>query len=559
MKLRIQSRGKVIVSGGGGSTGAYDTLHGTATDANGWITFGLNTGSRRVWVDDQRPDDSGDGLTPATAKKTFYAGMGVFMYGGFHPGDQIMFAGGSAGGNYVDLGSTANPGGGQLGNYTFFNGISKTYPTAVLCYDRADPTNAAKYGKLLGNQRPVIDLSTVSGTTVFRKSADVGNTDHYCAWQGLIFDGKNVAGASLEHDGRHDAMVFQNITWRSTELLLNNAGSSYGFSQNCHVSKCTFYGAWFTDGNCAGMFDHGTNALWVTDCAFLHCAWKIGASRDDATSAGGTHSGGQGHGHYHHATSTNAVFRRNIYGDNSADGFNARGDVIASDIVTIDEPIALTFGGFSGSASERPEGVLQSLTNFLCMGGNSINTSQPRAFAFNIANCLPGSVARNGVIIENPNYGGTNSYYNVQNATADGNGEAQGFLFDQLRGYNWSNRLQTVTDSTNLITTSWTNCLIDVAAVGWRDGTITSSGGNAISSGASFPLKKTPAQIYTAMGFASRNAMFDAIAMYPDLPWAQALISIGLPAYGTSSTTSSSISPPDISGLPSPTVISWGS
>ena len=543
-------------SGGGGGTAIYyDNRFGTDTvtaASTGWFTFDLHSGNRRVWVDATNGNDTtGNGLSAATAKKTFAAAMSVFS-SGFTAGDQLMLAG-TGGRSYTDPGSVS------LGfNFTGYAGISKAYPVAVLCYDPAAPADSTKYGKLLGSDRPVLDISSVSGTTVFRKSSDSTAGASYFAMQGIIVEGNNVAGPSIEYTGRQDGMAFQNCTFRAVEILFNNASSSLGFTQDLSVTKCAFYGAWWTDGNSAGLFDHGTNNLWVTDCAFLHCAWKIGASRDDTPATGGTHKGGQGHGHYHHATSTNARFMRNVYGINSADGYNARGDVVSSDIVAIDEPIAITVGGFSDSVAERPNGQITTIDNFLVIGGSNIDSSTPRALGFNLQNTLSGSYARNGVMIENPYKGLTGNYYMNYGDITDGSAPGYAFLLDNIRGYNYSTRAQGGSGlSAADVSIAWTNNIIDVAPSGWNDGGASTN--NSISSGATFPLKKTPAQIYTAMGYASRNAMFDAIVAYPHLPWAQALISIGLPAYGLSSTTAPSISPPDISGLPAPTTISWGS
>lgn len=520
-----------------GGLAIYDNRHGTATDSTGWITYALHSGNRRIWVDSISGSDSNDGLSAATAKQTFAAAYALFTNGSFAAGDQLMVAG-TGGRSYTD------PGTNTLGkNFTGYNGISLAYPVAVLCYDPASPSDSTKYGKLLGDNRPVIDVSSTSGTPAFRKSTDTGNTDHYFAIQGIIFDAMNVVGQALEHDGRHDGMVVQNVTWRSIEYLLNNASSIYGASQNCHVSKCSFYGAWANDGNSAGLFDHGTDALWVTDCIFGHCGWKIGASRDDSTTIGGVHTGGQGHSHYHHATSTNFRCMRNVYFDDSADGLNARGDVIASDLVTIAEPIALTIGGFSGSTSERPEGVLSTLDNFLVIDGAALCSTQPRGLCFNIQNTLPGSYSRNGVLIYNSQYGLTNNEYAAYNDTSGGTAPSYAFLFDKIRGYNYSPTLQ---GTSTQISVSWTNNIIDVSAAALNGGT---TSGNSISSGATFPLAKTKAQIYTAMGFASQAAIFNAMLDRPEKQWAQALLTIGLAAYGTSSTTSPSVSPPDMTGI----------
>src|SRR6476659_5034499 len=100
-------RGKrvpVAPGGGSGSTATvYDNRFGTDTArsaASGFDTFALHASAARIWVNSTRPDDSGDGLSAATAKKTLNAAINV-MWNRGNSGDQLMIAG-TGGRSYVD-------------------------------------------------------------------------------------------------------------------------------------------------------------------------------------------------------------------------------------------------------------------------------------------------------------------------------------------------------------------------------------------------------------------------------------------------------------------------
>src|SRR5947209_508561 len=74
---------------------SYDNRFGTdatGAAATGWFTFGLHFGNRQVWCDASKADDTGNGLTAATAKKTFDAAYTLWATG-FTSGDQLMVAG----------------------------------------------------------------------------------------------------------------------------------------------------------------------------------------------------------------------------------------------------------------------------------------------------------------------------------------------------------------------------------------------------------------------------------------------------------------------------------
>lgn len=78
-RFRLVRRFLTPATGGGGGAGSlspiYDTRFGTGNDANNLFTFGLRPGCRRIWVNAVSGNDANDGLTAATAKATYNAGM----------------------------------------------------------------------------------------------------------------------------------------------------------------------------------------------------------------------------------------------------------------------------------------------------------------------------------------------------------------------------------------------------------------------------------------------------------------------------------------------------
>jgi hypothetical protein len=128
---------------------AYDNRFGTDTTRSGNTgldTFDLHASAARIWVNSTRADDTGDGLSAATAKKTLDAAI-IAMWTRNNPADQLMIAG-TGGRSYVDSSGYETSG---------IQGISLAYPVVFQSYDPADPTGATtKFGELWGANRPRI-------------------------------------------------------------------------------------------------------------------------------------------------------------------------------------------------------------------------------------------------------------------------------------------------------------------------------------------------------------------------------------------------------------------
>ena len=76
-------------------------------DTTGWTVFTPSADTRTIYVSSSTGNDANNGLTAATAKATFNAAFTVFTNGSWTAGDQLMLAGGTAGGSYTDTTSSS--------------------------------------------------------------------------------------------------------------------------------------------------------------------------------------------------------------------------------------------------------------------------------------------------------------------------------------------------------------------------------------------------------------------------------------------------------------------
>ena len=511
-------------------TPSYDTRFGTATDTStGWITFDLRPGCRRIWCNSSGGNDANDGLTAATAKATWDAAFALFLNGSFTPGDQLMVAG--TGGRTYDDGCTHN--------WTFNSGFSLAYPMMVLSYDPGDAANSSKYGKLVGNDMPtlVIPDHTIHSTPSLEVYGESGN--NYMGVQGIEFDGQGFSQQHLQFLGNHTGIVFQNCRFKEIEPVFEGSTAN-GFINTVHVSKCSSWGQWNSNsGNGAAGFINYCTGLRLQDVVAVHGGWKLGASRSDDPSVGGASV--FGHGIYSAAEMEDCRYDRVVFVDSAADGANFRGNIAATCIVSIDEPIAGQIGGYSFSPSEAPDGTLVTVDDWLIMGSADISATAPRGGGPNNTNTQSGTYIRKVAMFDNPKYGPQPNIY-FTSACNNSDEIVHYWLIDKVRGYNWSpNLLGDPGAFPDHVNVTFNDCILDIAG---KPG--------VTAWGSPPPNYKTRAQVYAAMGYTEDTTVGKAelvndMLWRPDLPWAQALISVGLPSMGLTPSYPL-VSPPDMTG-----------
>ena len=549
----------------------YDSRYGTDTAtaaSTGWFTFGLKPGAQRVWVNSTQADDSGDGLTAATAKKTLDAALVLLRDGYFRDGafvyhaaaHQLMIAG-TGGRTYQDSGTNS---------VALFPGDSTTYPAAFLCYDPAAPGDSSKYGKLLGQDRPRILIPADGSPSSFSSSWGFDATFSNIAVQGLIFDCSAVGNGGMNLVYRHDHVVIQNCTFIAGGFSHDNASSSLGYSQGGNVSKCSFYGIYdnrgaSSSGNASALYVAEVNGFRWEDNVFVHCGWKVGVTRDDTLANGAPAV--FGHSCYYHATSTNGTSNRNVYVDSAADGWGMRGDVAATQLFSWDEPIVGALTGVSTSYTEKPLGALATIDDFASMGGSHLNSTVgggERGEGIGVNNGAVGTHARNGVMFDNPKYSGANGNNWLLGMTSLGAGAAAStVLMDKIRTWNaFAYAASIPTSPPNSITATWTNCLLDSLTT--NSSPISGTGVRTWTVG-DYPNAKTADQVATDMlngmgvtpgaSYAARKAqVVNYMLEYPHLDWARAFLGVVFPAFGaTPQYATASI--PNVSALPTPTTV----
>jgi hypothetical protein len=561
----------------GGTAVTYDTRFGTDSPATittngGWFTFGLRAGSRRVWCDSSRPDDSGDGLSAATAKKTLMAAWALFTNGSWTAGDQLMLAG-KGGRTYTDDGSST--GWFNFASQPTLGTAAATYPTAVLCYDPASPADTTKYGKLLGSDRPIFltpDPAVLAADpngaaqSILSNGTNGDGTHGGFAVQGLILSGGDYDRDGVGTQGKHDYVCWQNCQLKRLELG-NGTEASVAFVYN--ISKCSFYGMWnAANGNTSGLFSDNIDGLYCQDNVFAHCGWKMSSSRDDAFADGGPFY--LGHSNYYTAWCTNGRFDRNVYIDSASDGWGLRGNANATQLVSIDEPIVGALTGFSNVYTERPGGSTVQVNDAVAMGGGDIapnaikaGNDLTRGAGVGGRNALLGTIT-NMVLFDNPKYGTPNNY-TMLGEEFDSGQVSQTYAYDKIRTYNFSPIAQyrtfLVGDAAK-VSMTWTNSLLDgLAALKFvtggggqsSDGSISGTGVRTWTAG-DYPSAMTKNQVITALGFSSKAAMVNAMLDFPHLSWAQAIIGIVFPAFGATPLYATA-SVPSLTGLPTPTVV----
>lgn len=521
----------LATTGGGGGllSPTYDTRFGTATDANGWITFGLNGSNKRIWLDSVNGNDANNGLTAATAKATWAAATALWLGGGWVSGDQLMVAGGQSQ-TYTDTGATT---------WAAKGGISATYPTVVQSYDSTDPSNAAKYGALTGAKMPSLSISS-SGQTLVDLNANISSN---FAVKGIEFNGTGGLGTNATgFINFHSNLAYQNCRFKEAGAGFDSSTGSR--ISNTHFSKCSFWLMYCSStagggaiGNCQAIYLGNIDSAYVQDNVFAHCGWARTAARGDAASSGGPTQ--FSHAHYYHASGINGRFDRNVYVDTAHDGLNIRGSAAATCIVTLDEPLPGKIGGFSSSDSEAPSGVTITVDDWLIMGGAADSNIPGAGNGPDTENTVLGSYIKNVVMIDNPARSGANSIVFPSHSTSIID---QYLLMNNVRTYNYAGGLET-SGSNAQIHDTWLNCLVDSLSFTLPTTTLTNTG---VHSGlTTYPGALTRDQIVTAVltaagltpsgvDYAHRKAQLENIMIWrPDVNWAQKFLDIGLPAYGT--------------------------
>lgn len=337
----------------GTSTVVYDASIGLGVDTSGFADLSLRSGGHRYFVNSATGSDGnscGAAQSPSTPKASGAAALACTTDG---EAEQILFAEGT---RY----NTTIP------SMAFRKGgYSLAYPFVFQSYDPADPLNQAKYGRATGNNRPVFTGNNAGTPWIF------GNTgQQFIAVRGLDINPGNVSGQSLSMVNIGDGILFENNLLRYTGVALSINGSPT--AHHWILRGNAIYGNWDADpaNHSQGLYADGSDSLTIEDNVFWHNGWKVGATRDDPT--GGATM-------FRHAiyqqVPTDAVARRNLIVDGSADGGSHRGNASITENVYIDNPISISAGGGVAYDTGRPNGVELQVSYNAILGSAQISGS----------------------------------------------------------------------------------------------------------------------------------------------------------------------------------------
>jgi hypothetical protein len=465
------------------SVGSYDASIGLGVDVSGFADLSLRSGGRRYFVNSATGSDENScaaAQVPSMPKASGAAALACTTDG---EADQILFAEGTR------YNSTIPSMAFRKGGY------SLAYPFVVQSYDPADPLNQAKYGRATGNNRPVFTGNTAGTPWIF------GNTgQRFIAVRGLDINPGNVSGQSLSMVNIGDGILFENNLLRYTGLALSINGSPT--AHHWIFRSNAIYGNW--DANPAnhsqGLYADGSDSLTIEDNVFWHNGWKVGATRDDP--AGGATM--FRHPIYQQVP-TDAVVRRNLVIDGSADGGSHRGKASISENVYIDNPISISAGGGVDYDKSRPYGVDLEISYNAILGSAAINSKSNSANGWGIstANGTSSSSAHHNLIARS--------------------GALAGPAFQVGAGYNQPSYMKFYNNVSYLWSStgsSWqkggaylTQAQPTFDANFWDDPTLQT---NTNVGSYNPPNPYTLAQLCAALGFSSKQAWIDYAIMHPE-------------------------------------------
>lgn len=344
------------------------------TAESGWSDYTLATGALVIYVDSGATDDTGDGLSRETAKKTINAGKALMVSG---RGDWLLL---KRGGTW-DVSTAGNNG---LGDWKI-SGASVTHPTLLGSYGpSSEPTLLA---------RPVLTCPQ--------------------GWSGLAIN----AVFSGQTPGPVNHLFVQGLEFASTRGL--NAGTERGIqmsmqngcgSQNIHIENCCIHGFYDNvaittggdlsqelpghpenritnlifrrnviydafssngDGKGQGAFFTGIDGLLIEENVWDRNGW--GAANSDAATI-------FKHNVYVQNGNTNVTFRGNVLA--RSDGVQMRSGGTTINNISIQTAIAFTVGG-GGAPNYVPNEGSGSTIGNLCWDGQ--NSSAGRGWAYSAA------------------------------------------------------------------------------------------------------------------------------------------------------------------------------
>jgi hypothetical protein len=513
----------------------YDTTIGNGVDVNGFTTLPLRVGANRYYVKNGGSDLNA-GTNPAFPLATLAHAVSLVTQSN---GDQVLLAEGSTFSETLPYIGTATK-----------DGFSALYPTVISSYDPADPNNEAKIG--MGHQRSARPILTGVGTGFSNQGPN------FVVIKGLDFNPGNVANSGMSAQCDFTAghgvtyFLFENNICRFTGLTLSMGDQSAGgiTGSNIVIRNNSFYGMWAnsTSAHTGGLYIQGASGITVEDNIFWHCGWNTMIARNETDTTLGTPTVFN-HSYYIQTNTTSVNIRRNLSADGSGDGGIARGDVVMTENMFIDNPAAIGLGGGPNYNTERPTGVnLQCSYNAIIGSDGVDNNTDLVSWGINTTNGLPDSRIHHNLMVRAKATSGLNNSGFSNNASFALPSYTE-YEFNLI--YNWvaqSEQLHSYFLQTDA-NASFVHSIYDYN--NW-DGT--AQGTNTNNGLTTFPNAYTASSLYTALGYADKNAFITYAINHPEAHIQRTARTFLFTGYGISA-------PVDITAptLTSPTATATGS
>ena len=471
------------------ATVTYDTSIGNGVDAAGFADLPLRAGAHRYFVSSAAGSDSNScsaATAPTAPKATIVAAIACVANGA---GDQVLVAQGTS---Y----SAALP------NMTDKSGADPVHPTVIESYDPADALNEAKYGRASNGSRPVI----AGGNSNF--AGGPGTSVQYLAIRGFELNSGNRPDLYMSFVpntyGQENYILIENNIFRYISLIFDQALSSTT-AQHLVIRGNSFVGQWSATDTAQGLYLSTVNYT-LEDNVFWHNGWKVGASRDDDISIGGLNGGTATMNHPVYAQySSNGVARRNLTIDGAADGGSYRGDILFTENVGIDNPIAIGLGGGWEYATHRPGGVMLEASYNAFIGDADISSTNKRGWGMSSQDGKLGSSFHHNLIARSRNAANSPAAF----STSAGYDVPSYMDFHDNRIYQWVTSGKTISEGGDFplqVHATYNNNIWDDPA----------SGTNLNDASASWSHPYTAADLYAALGFASKQALIDYAIEHPE-------------------------------------------
>jgi hypothetical protein len=307
--------------------------------------------------------------------------------------------------------------------------------------------------------------------------------------------------------GTNDYILIENCIFRSVAVTFDQEMSSTGPAQHFILRNNSIYGQWNPNGHIQGAYVSNTANVTFEDNVWWHNGWEVGVSRD-ATIANGGLTGDEvfRHAFYLQTNVISSIVRRNLISDGAADGGQYRGNTTVTENLYIDNPTAAALGGGTMYNTANPNGVNIEFAYNAIMGDADITSTFPRGEAIHSSNGRLGSSAHNNLIIRSRNPNGAGNYSFVTEALFN---QPSYMAWDHNVVYQWASPAQTTWlggTYTAQDFATYTNNIWDAP----------SSGTNTNNAGSTFPNPYTAAQLYSALGFADKQAFINYAIEHPE-------------------------------------------